>query len=157
MFHVLAWIFLMWTWGIHVKILFAFFLLIYLLLQRSQLRTQGFPDGSAVENPPANAGDAGLIPGSGRSPGEGNGNPLQYSCLENPMGRGVWRATVPGVSRSQTRHSNSSNRLHLPHPPPQCTDCFFPSVLLWDLSGHFLLMERQSNNNKRKKINFSLN
>ena len=111
---------------------------------------QGFPSGSVVKNPPANAGDAGLIPGSGRSPGEGNGNPLQYSCLENPMGRGVLWATVPGVSRSQTRHSNSSNRLHLSHPLPQCTDCFFPLVLLWDLSGHFLLMERQSND-KRKK------
>ena len=47
----------------------------------------GFPGGSVVKNPPANAGDAGSIPGSGRSPGEGNGNPLQYSCLENPMGR----------------------------------------------------------------------
>ena len=44
----------------------------------------GFPGGSLVKNSPANAGDVGLIPGSGRSPGEGNGNPLQYSCLENP-------------------------------------------------------------------------
>ena len=44
-----------------------------------------------VKNPPANAEDAGLIPGSGRSPGEGNGNPLQYSCLENPMDRGAWQ------------------------------------------------------------------
>ena len=43
-----------------------------------------------VKNPPANAGDMGLIPGSGRSPGEGNGNSVQYSCLENPMGRGAW-------------------------------------------------------------------
>ena len=47
----------------------------------------GFPDGSVVDNPPVNAGDAGSIPGSGRSPGEGNGNPFQYSCLENPMDR----------------------------------------------------------------------
>ena len=45
----------------------------------------GLPGGSVVKNPPANAGDTGLIPGSERSPGEGNGNPLQYSCLENPM------------------------------------------------------------------------
>ena len=45
----------------------------------------GFPGGSAVKNPPANAGDEGLIPGSGRSPGEGHGNPLQYSYLENPV------------------------------------------------------------------------
>ena len=50
-----------------------------------------------VKNPPANAGEVGLIPGWGRSPGEGNGTPLQYSCLENPMERGVWKATVHGV------------------------------------------------------------
>ena len=59
-----------------------------------------------VRNPPASAGDirdAGSIPGSGRSPGGGNGNPLQYSCLENPMDRGAWWATVHGVSKSQTR------------------------------------------------------
>ena len=50
----------------------------------------GFPGGSVVKNPPTNAGDMGSIPGSGRSPGVGNGNPLQYSCLENSMDRGVW-------------------------------------------------------------------
>ena len=55
-----------------------------------------------VKNPPANAGDArdsGSIPGSGRSPGVENGNPLQYSCLGNPMGRGAWWATVQGVAK----------------------------------------------------------
>ena len=51
-----------------------------------------------VKNLPAYAGDLGSIPGSGRSPGEGNGNPLQYSCLENPMDRGAWWATVHGVA-----------------------------------------------------------
>ena len=51
-----------------------------------------------VKNPPANAGDVGSSPGSGRSPGERNGNPLQCSCLGNPMDRGAWRATVHGVS-----------------------------------------------------------
>ena len=52
-----------------------------------------------VKNPPANAGDAGFIPGSGRYPGVGNGNPLQYPCLENPMDRGAWRATVHGAAK----------------------------------------------------------
>ena len=58
-----------------------------------------------VKNPPANAGDVrevGLILGSGRSPGGGHGNPLQYSCLENPMDRGAWQATVHRVAKSQT-------------------------------------------------------
>ena len=58
-----------------------------------------------VKNPPANAGDSSLISGSGRSPGGGNGNPLQYSCLGNPMDRGAWRATVHGVAKSWTRLS----------------------------------------------------
>ena len=53
-----------------------------------------------------NAGDPGLIPGSGRSPGEGNGNPLQYSCLENPMDGGAWWAAVHEVAKSWTRLSN---------------------------------------------------
>ena len=59
-----------------------------------------------VKNPPANTGDTkdmGLIPGSGRSHGEGNGNPLQYSCLKNSMDRGLWQATVHGVAKSQTQ------------------------------------------------------
>ena len=58
-----------------------------------------------VKNPPCNAGvtgDTGLIPGSGRSLGGGNGNSLQYSCLENPMDSGIWWATVHGVAKSQT-------------------------------------------------------
>ena len=59
-----------------------------------------------VKNLPADAGDAGLISGLGRSPGEGNGNPLQYSCLGNPMDRGAQRAMVCGVTKSRTRLSN---------------------------------------------------
>ena len=58
-----------------------------------------FPCGSAIKNPPANAGDTGSIPGSGRNPGEGNGNPLQDSCLESPVDRGVWRTTDLGVTK----------------------------------------------------------
>ena len=68
--------------------------------------SEGFPGGSVVKNPPANAGDArdmGSIPGSGRSPGGGNGNQFQYSCLENPMDRGDWWATVHRVSKSWTQ------------------------------------------------------
>ena len=61
----------------------------------------GFPGGSVVKNPPANGADAGLIPGSGRSPGEENDNPLQYSCLEKSMDRGAWQATVVRVAHSQ--------------------------------------------------------
>ena len=59
--------------------------------------------GSEVKASACNTGDLGSIPGSGRSPGEGNGNPLQYSCLENPMDGGAWWATVHGVSKSWTR------------------------------------------------------
>ena len=60
------------------------------------------PGSSVVNNPPPNAGNLGLIPGSGRSPGKGNGNPLQSSWLENPMDRGAYRATVHEVTKSQT-------------------------------------------------------
>ena len=59
-------------------------------------------DGSDDKESACNGGDLGLIPGSGRSPGEENGNPLQYSCLENPMDRGAWQAIVHGVAKSQT-------------------------------------------------------
>ena len=60
---------------------------------------EGFPGGSVVMNPPAYARDVGLIPGPERSPGEGHGNLLQYSCLGNPMDRGAWRTTVHGVTK----------------------------------------------------------
>ena len=63
--------------------------------------TLGFPGGTAVKNLPANAGDA--VPGSGRSPGEGSGNPLAYSCLENPMDGGAWQTAVMGSQR--VRHN----------------------------------------------------
>ena len=61
----------------------------------------GFPGGLEVKNTPVNAGDTGSIPRSGRSPGEGHGNPRQYSYLENHRDRGAWRTTVHGVAKSQ--------------------------------------------------------
>ena len=66
----------------------------------------GFPGGSDSKESACNAGDLSSIPGFGRSPGEGNGNPLQYSCLENPMDRGAWQATVQRVEKSWTGMSN---------------------------------------------------
>ena len=66
----------------------------------------GFPGSSDGKASAHNSGDLGSIPGSGRSPGEGKGNPLWYSCLENPMDRGAWWAIVHGVAESRTRLSN---------------------------------------------------
>ena len=63
---------------------------------------KGFPGSSMVKNPPDNAGDWCWIPGLGRSPGKGNGNADQYTCLENPMDRGAWQATVSEVTKNQT-------------------------------------------------------
>ena len=62
-----------------------------------------FPDGSDSKESACSAGDRGLIPGSGRSPGEGNGYPLQYSCLENSMDRGAWEPTILGFAKSRTQ------------------------------------------------------
>ena len=72
---------------------------------------QGFPGGSVVKSPPASAGEAGLIPGSRRFPGGGNGNPLQYSCLGNPMDRRVWWATVRGVTKESDTTWQLSHQL----------------------------------------------
>ena len=73
----------------------------------------GFPGGSDGKASASNAGDPGSILGSGRSPGEGNGNPLQYSCLEDSMDRVAWEATVHGVTKSQTRLSDFTFSLSL--------------------------------------------
>ena len=62
-----------------------------------------FPGDSVLKNPPTSAGDVGLLPGLGRSPGEGNGNPLQHSCLGNPMDRGTWQATIHGATKESDR------------------------------------------------------
>ena len=77
----------------------------------------GFPGGSGVKNQPANAGDKGSIPGLKRSPGEENGNPLQYSCLENSMDRGAWQATVHEIAKEsdmsqQLKNNNMINTDH---------------------------------------------
>ena len=69
----------------------------------------GFPGGTVVKNPPANAGDTGLIPGLGRSLGEGNGKSFQYSCLGNSMDRGIWRVRDHGVAKSQTQVSTHTH------------------------------------------------
>ena len=75
--------------------------MVYFILKGIDVKG-GFPGGLVVKNSPNNATEAGSISGLGRFPREGNGNPLQYSCLENCMDRGAWRATVCGVTKSQT-------------------------------------------------------
>ena len=70
-------------------------------------------DGSDGKESACNSGDLGSIPGSGRSPGERHGNPLQYLCLENSMDRGAWQATVHGVAKIQTRLSNQHTQYYL--------------------------------------------
>ena len=72
----------------------------------------GFPGSLEVKASACNAGDPGSIPRLGRSPGEGNGNPLQYSCLENPMDGGAWWATVHGVAKSRTQLSDFTFTFH---------------------------------------------
>ena len=67
--------------------------------ERLKKKKKGFPDSSIGKESVGNAGDTGLVHGLGRRPGKGNGNPLQYSCLENSMDRGAWQAIVHGVAR----------------------------------------------------------
>ena len=107
---------------------------------------RGLPGGSGVKNPPANAGDVGLIPGSGRSPGEGNGHPVQCSGLENPMDRGAWQVTVHGVAKSQTGLSDWAHahaRTHLSHRRKATGDTHRETETTWEgfsgrhpLAGH---------------------
>ena len=78
-----------------------------------------FSGGTSGKNPPANTGDfrdSVSVPGLGRSPGEGHGNPLQYSCLENPMDRGAWKATVHKVAKSRTQLKRLSTHITFTHP-----------------------------------------
>ena len=76
------------------------------------LITKRFPRWHSGKETACNAGDVGSIPGSGRSPGEGNGNSLKYSCLGNPMGRGAWQATIHGVAQSQTQLSSEGGGIN---------------------------------------------
>ena len=91
---------------------------------------RGFPHSSVGKSPASNAGDPGSIPGWGRSPGEGNGNLLQYSCLDGPLDGGAWRATVHGVAR--VRHDWATKL-----PPPTC------SVKYHAVSFWFILFQKQ--------------
>ena len=79
---------------------------VYTALLGRQVYVRGFPGDLDGKESACNTGDPGSIPGSGRSRGEGNGNPLQYSCLENSMDRGAWRATAWGVAQSQRQLSD---------------------------------------------------
>ena len=90
--HLYFSVFTLCTWSYTVVHIYIFFM--------------GFPGSSVVVNLPARAGDTSEIPGLGRFPGEGNGNPLQYSLLGNPMDRGAWQATVHGAAKRQTRLSD---------------------------------------------------
>ena len=93
-----------------------------------------------VKNPPADAGDARdvhSIPGSGKSPGGRQGNPLQYSCLENPMDRGAWRATVPRVTKSQTRRKWLSTNTQLSH-ISGILQCFFCDISFGIISSRII-------------------
>ena len=109
--------------------------------------------GSGGKESACNAGDLGSIPESGRSPGEGKGYPLQYSCLENPMGEGAWRATVHGVAQSDmteatyTFNTNHSDRCSPPLSSIQTAH--FLSCIIW-LSG-FYLWNMGAENYQRQK------
>ena len=85
--------------GLHRCAAFSLVVVQGLIALASLVASLGFPGGSDGKESACNAGDTGLIPGSGRSPGGGNGNLLQHSCMENPMDRGAWRATVQGLQR----------------------------------------------------------
>ena len=107
----------------------------------------GFPDGSEVKVSACNAGDLGLIPGSGRSPGEGNGNPFQYSCLENPMDGGAWWATVHGVAKSRTWLSDFTFTFTLKYDVEHLFIYFFLSVhLLCEMSVQIFCQLKKKKN-----------
>ena len=108
------------------------FLLLFISLRLTvfQASQVGGPDGKESA---CNAGDSGSVPGLGRSPGVGNGNPLQYSCLENPMDRGAWRAIVHGIAKSDMTEQLSSHT----HPKLYSTFAIVIGSGLWALWAHF--------------------
>ena len=97
---------------------------------------KGFPGGSDGKASACNVGDPGSIPGSGRSPGEGNGNPFQYSCLVNPMDGGALWATVHGVAKNQTRLSDFTSLLHI-------NACGLPLTMPCSLSGNVWFIDHK--------------
>ena len=101
--------------------------------QSSSKWLEGFPGGSDGKASAYNAGDQGSIPGLGRSSGEGNGNPLQYSCLENPMDRGAWWAAVHGVAKSRTQLSDFTFTFHFHALEKEMAT--HSSVLAWRIPG----------------------
>ena len=116
--HMYGWVPLLFTWNCHniVNRPYSKIKSVCVCVFKSALHTPpipvAIPDGSVVRNLPANAGDVGSIPGWERSLGERNGNPLQYSCLGDPMDRGSWEAAVHGVTKEsdRTQWLNSNNR-----------------------------------------------
>ena len=102
----------------------------------------GFPCVSNGKVSACNAGDGGSIPGLVRSPGKGNGNPLQYSCLENSMDKGVWWATVHGVTKSQTWLTSSHTHTHIPK------TCSEQAWCCWDLTHELRAPSRKKSRKK---------
>ena len=92
------------------------------------LQHSGFPGDSEGNESTCKAGDPGSIPGSGRSPREGNGNPLQYSCLENPMDRGAWQATIYSITKNQTQLSDK--HFHFRFTLQHLTDMWYTHLCL---------------------------
>ena len=90
------------------------------IIRCTQLAYMGFPGGSEGKESVCNVGNPGSIPESRRCPGEGNSYPLLYSCLENPMDRGAWRAPVDGATKSRTRLSDQARTQTVQHPPTRC-------------------------------------
>ena len=108
---------------------------------------EGFPSGSDGKVSACNAGDPGSIPGLGRSPGEGNGNPFQHSCLENPMDGGTWQATVRGVAKCLTRLSDFTFTFRK-------RSKFELQFLLNEYHFHATIKSKNCNSNHLKSVTF---